>query len=251
MNGGGSRAQLVQGSDGKYYIVKLIGNPQGTRILGNEFVTGKLAAILDAPCPLVCAINTDQVMVDNINRTCGTSFRPGIQFAQEYLGNRPAQVFPSNPELMSKTANLRKWANAIVLDSLVQNEDLKDTHVLITLGHQGSESEFWHIDHGHCLGVGRGWNTLIPENTPIRSPLYSNLISGPNPFGDVFERLQKLNERIIRKMFCQCPLSAWEIPPFEVNHLVTYLLAARNNVQNTIIACKNNFPNWESHAREL
>jgi hypothetical protein len=45
---GGSQSHLMRCSDG-YYVVKFPGNPQGTRILANEILGGRLAKLLGLP----------------------------------------------------------------------------------------------------------------------------------------------------------------------------------------------------------
>src|SRR5690349_21470076 len=48
---GGSQPHLMQASDGQYYVVKLQGNPQGSRILANELLANRIADALKLPFP--------------------------------------------------------------------------------------------------------------------------------------------------------------------------------------------------------
>jgi hypothetical protein len=170
MNGGGSRAQLLLCDDNHYYVVKFMGNPQGTRILANEYVVAKIAEFLAAPTPTVQLVEVEDFMVKNLNSSLKPppAFVSGTQFGSSYLGSSSTQVYPSNPELMRKTANLEGWPAIVVLDSLVQNGDRKNEHVLITLDNQTGKSKLWSVDHGHCLGVAAGWGTLRAENVNLR-----------------------------------------------------------------------------------
>jgi fibronectin type 3 domain-containing protein len=244
MNGGGSQSQLVLGSDKKQYVVKLMGNGQGTRILANEYVVGRIAEILDAQSPPVTTIEVDAVMVANMNKVSNAHFQAGIQFAQLYVGGSDT-VFPSNPELMAKAGNIGNWPNAIVLDALTQNDDFKAVHVLVESAKQGGGCKFWHIDHGHCLGITAGWGTLSPSKATIRNLLYGDLVAGVDPFGDVFTRMNAITMEQIEGILAGCPLSAWQVPNTDSSNLVKYLLEARKPVQNTILSAKPQFPNWK------
>lgn len=242
MNGGGSRAQLVLGSDDEYYVIKLIGNPQGTRILANEYMTGKVAKLLNVPCPETTIMVVDETMIQHMNGTCGTQFGPGLQHAMAYLGGETIRVFPSNLDLMTKASNVDKWPNAIIFDTLVQNEDLGDRHILVAV--DDNDTKFWHIDHGHTLGVTQGWASLRPEKVAVRN-LYPSLVKGEEPFKDAFERLNAISKDAIEAALQPCPLDEWGVASSEPEGLVSYLMSARSKVQESIIASKGNWPNWK------
>jgi hypothetical protein len=159
-----------------------------------------------------------------------------------YLGGGTIKVFPSNPDLISKAGNKDKWPNAIVLDALVQNEDLKDVHVLITV--DGENTKFWHVDHGHTLGVTRGWASLNPENAVVRN-LYPSLVHGQDPFKDALERLEAMSKDAIEAAVQQCPLEHWGVAGSERENLVSYVMSAKTKVRQSIIASKSNWPRWE------
>jgi hypothetical protein len=143
---------------------------------------------------------------------------------------------------MSKVSNKAKWPNAIVLDALVQNEDLKDVHVLITV--DGGTTNFWHVDHGHTLGVTRGWASLNPEHAVVRN-LYPSLVHGHDPFKDAFERLEAMSEDAIQVAVQQCPLEHWGVASSELENLVSYVMSAKTKVRQSIIASKATWSNWE------
>jgi hypothetical protein len=48
---GGSQAYLVEGNDGRFYVAKFAGNPQGNRTLINEWITTHLLERLDVSTP--------------------------------------------------------------------------------------------------------------------------------------------------------------------------------------------------------
>ena len=50
---GGSQPRLMRAADGQLYVVKFQHNPQGSRVLANEWLAGRLAARLGLPVPRV------------------------------------------------------------------------------------------------------------------------------------------------------------------------------------------------------
>jgi hypothetical protein len=244
MNGGGSKSQLIVGSDDRKYVIKLINNPQKTRILANEYVVGRLAKILGVPIPEVRIINVDQELVNAVNKLANHTFQAGPAFGSLYVGGDRVKVVPSSLDEMRRTSNIGSWPNAIVLDALVQNEDIKPEHVLIEKNLYNGESKFWHIDHGHCLGVDRGWNTLNISNASPRSLLYPEIISGANPFREAFQRLQEITPQVVDGILADIPHEKWDVPASDFDALKGYLEAAKSQVPNAIIAAKGRFVGW-------
>ncbi len=77
-------------SDGHYYVVKFANNPQGSRILVNEFIAGRLAKLLRLPCPDTSLV---EVREDLVRLTLGLaielrdmniSVEPGLAFGSQY-----------------------------------------------------------------------------------------------------------------------------------------------------------------------
>lgn len=255
---GRSRSQLVMASDGKKYVVKLIGNPQGSRILANECVTTGLAEALGAPSVPGAIVEVGQDVVSQIDRNMkhllpaeNLSFRPGLQFGSLYLGvawpfpsNGPLQILPSTVPLMAKTSNVSTWPNAIVLYALVQNEDSRHEHVLVAVDQASSGSGYWLIDHGHCLGVGRGWQTLMVDAISLREPVYPELVKGFDPFRDPLERMEAMTPVSIRRLLDSYPLKEWEVPREDQDALVRYIMAAKPRVAKVISESRGRFRSW-------
>jgi hypothetical protein len=247
MSRGGSKPQLVRGSNGKKYVVKLIGNPSAvhrTRLLANEYVVGRLAKILDVPSPPVDIIHVDESFVNVVNTTAQYTFKPGPAFGSLFLEGENVQRMPANSANMIATSNARNWPNAIVLDALAQNEDLKPDHILITKNLSSGSSEFWHVDHGHCLAAYRGWNTLTNAGVFIRNRLYPELVSGSNPFEEAFQKLREITPECVDGILGDVPLAEWEVPSSEVVALKNYLETAKDVTPNAITSAKRRYARW-------
>jgi hypothetical protein len=242
MGGGGSGAQLFRVDDGNFYVIKLIGNPQGTKILANESVVGKIAELLGAPCPPIRVIDVDEFMVKDLNSKLGTNFKAGPQFGSLYLATETRRVNPSNPELMRTTSNLSNLPAVIVLDTLTQNDDRKMEHILVSTDEK--ESRFWIVDHGHCLGVVQGWACLRSDNMTLRAPVYKELIEGNAPFGETLNKLREISNSMVEKILTAIPCSTWEVTEEEKRHLLAYVAEAGQKIPGLIHSSKALFPRW-------
>lgn len=240
MGGGGSDAQVIEASDGFLYVTKLIGNPQGTRILANEWAVASVGELLGVPIPPYDIVNVDDDFIQEINRIAGTNFGPGPQFGSRLIGQEEATVLPSTLDLMQTTVNLSSLATVIVLDTLVQNQDEKAAHLLVS---KNDESMFWAVDHGHCLGVASGWDTLSVDNITLRK-IHPELISGAQAFGQALEALADLTEESIQGVLDRAPLERWDVSSDETRRLVRYLVDAIPQVEEVINLSRPVFPNW-------
>jgi hypothetical protein len=246
MNGGGSRAQLFEANDGKQYVTKLIGNGQGTRILANEFVVGKLGELIGAPCPVPRIIKVDQAMVAQINSKIGATFQPGLQFASPYIASPTVQVFPSTLDSIIRASNISSWASCIVLDTLTQNTDRKNEHVLISSDIQSHETRFWIVDHGHCLGVNNGWHTLNHQNAGLVAPIYREAVRGKDPFAEALDRLGTISRSDASKIISECPCDAWGVGQNEKQNLEDFLLNLAARIPKILNSSRSSFPRWEA-----
>src|SRR5213080_1447169 len=88
---GGSKAHLIRASDNNLYIVKFQNNPQHIRILVNEYLGGKLGALLGLPMPEVKVIEVSEWLISNTPELhiefAGLSIpcSPGLQFGSRYI----------------------------------------------------------------------------------------------------------------------------------------------------------------------
>src|SRR5208337_5526831 len=102
---GGSQPHLMRCSDGHYYVVKFRNNPQGSRILVNEHVAGKLAKLLGLPCPETCLVKVREELVRLTSglaielRSRKIPVEPGLTFGSQHPsyqnghGRRSVSVF--------------------------------------------------------------------------------------------------------------------------------------------------------------
>lgn len=238
----GSKPQRFRCNDGYAYVVKLINNPQGTRILANEFVVGKIALAIGAPCPPVDIVNVSKSLINEVNLDVSENFKPGPQFASLEITNTGSALAHSDYELMKKTTNLSYWPSVIVLDTLTRNDDRNEKHVLISTSGLG-ESRFWAIDHGQSLGFTSGWASLPSSDVTIMG-IYRHLVYGKDPFTQTFNRLRLLRRITLEKILADVPSNMWEVSDRDKDHLLTYLEIVTRQLPSKFDASKKMFPGW-------
>jgi hypothetical protein len=128
---GGSQCHLMRCSDNGYYVVKFQGNPQGTRILVNDFLGTRLAVLLGLPAakPAVCYVSEELIRITPdlcIEAPIGRlPCRPGLQFGSRYpVDPQRVTVFDLLSEnRLLNVANLRDFLGMLVFDVWTGNAD--------------------------------------------------------------------------------------------------------------------------------
>ena len=126
---GGSQSQLIQGHDGRFYVAKFRGNPQGNRTLINEFVATNLLHRLGISTPPLTLLAYDPCSSQK-----AVSFRIGNDADPIVLGLHLGSLCPVDPnkqaiydflprKLLEKTVNLEDFAGILVADTFLNQMD--------------------------------------------------------------------------------------------------------------------------------
>ena len=170
---GASRPHLVRCDDGESYVVKFRNNPQHVRVLANEMLAARLAALIRLPVPPAAFVEIPTALVrqsppldlSNSGITTKQDCGPGLHFGSRYPG--PAgetQVVDFLPDrLLRRVANLESvFPGALVFDKWTCNCDGRQ--VVFRRSAADAMYSAWLIDHGFCFNDGE-WN--FPDN-PLR-----------------------------------------------------------------------------------
>jgi hypothetical protein len=171
---GGSQAHLVEGSDGRFYVAKFLGNPQGNRTLVNEVLASQLLAALDIDTPPLCRLSLTQTQESEEHLYFETGDKHVPIKAGEHLGS----MCPVNPNMVAlfdflptrvfdRVFNLRDFATIFVIDRWLSNVDNRQA---IFFRNRGGRYKACFIDHGRCFS-GQAWKFLdiaVPPQLPLR-----------------------------------------------------------------------------------
>lgn len=161
---GCSAPQLLLFSDGHRYVVKFKGNRQGTRLLVNEYVIGRLAELLSLPVPPFVNIPIDEKFLKKYKSLSTLRFQPGTQIAFRYVED--AITFPSPPQLKRKRiVNHHHLPQILVFDHWISNSDRNRFNILLRLVAPKRYSLYM-IDHGNCFPSGFKWKAKSLKAKP-------------------------------------------------------------------------------------
>jgi hypothetical protein len=163
-------------SDGHYYVVKFRNNPQGLRILVNEYIAGQLAKLLGLPCPETRVVDVREELIKLTPglaielRDGNVPVEPGLAFGSQY---------PSDPDgsgrrwlhrvrsdftgLNYPLENPSDFLGILVFDKWTCNTDHRQILFLPSKTTAGPRYRLIMIDNGFCFN-GINWNF---PNSPI------------------------------------------------------------------------------------
>jgi hypothetical protein len=153
---GGSQSVLLRCSDENYYVVKMKGNPQGTDVLGREFLGTMLcdtAGITVSPAAGVVLSRTFIEKNPDIwfESRQGQRIRPtaGIHFGSRLVGDPQGTQFPTeylSPSRFPSIANRAEFLKIWVLDVWAMHRDQRQA--VFTEDPKPRTLKAHFIDHG-------------------------------------------------------------------------------------------------------
>jgi hypothetical protein len=241
-------------ADGNYYVVKFQNNPQGVRVLVNEWLGTRLAEIVGLPVPSVAVVNVHPSMLEHtpglhidVGGSC-SMFKPGLCFGSRYvISPFEGQVYDFLPEaMMGRVRNVQQFAGILTLDKWTCNGD-------------GRQAAFWKrsrerlmtasfIDQGYCFNACE-WN--FPDH-PLRGVFGRNDVYLSVTSWDSFEpwlsRIECFPERSIWDVLREIPPEWYEGDEDALEKVLHELVQRRSRVRELIwdfaLSSRNPFPNW-------
>jgi hypothetical protein len=151
---GGSTAFRVACSDGEERVVKVQGNPQGNRVLVNELVVGRLAVMIDAPCPPPQVVYVPEAVLSDArteaqkkNAQALTGAVAGLAFGCTWF----TVTYSPGVDVCRSSMNRDALVGLVALYIWTRNQDWKPDHLLNHTLPDG-EHRVMGIDHGYCFG---------------------------------------------------------------------------------------------------
>ncbi len=264
---GGAQAQLLEASDGRFYIVKFQNNPQHRRVLVNELVASVFLKYLQISSAEFAVIEVTEEFVRESPGACielGASKIPvatGWQFGSLYPGD-PARVavYDFVPDsLLHKVRNLADFLGALVFDKWVSNADgrqavffrarVREWVPLAAEVHPLSMGFVaLMIDQGFAFN-GPEWNFMDSplQGLYTRKLVYEDVTS-LDPFEPWLERVTHFPEEVVDQAAKQVPLEwlAGEQDAFE--GMLEKLMRRRKRVPDLIRDARrakvSPFMNW-------
>ncbi|HEX5432518.1 MAG TPA: HipA family kinase [Bryobacteraceae bacterium] len=262
---GGAQAHLLGASDGHFYVVKFLNNPQHRRILVNEWIASVFMNFLGLSTPPVAMIRiSEQLLAENpeIYIQLGQERRPpppGWHFGSRFPGDPSrSAVYDFLPDaLLEKVENLAEFPGVLAFDQWIGNADARQAVFFrARIGetrsagtdrpHLGFAAQM--VDNGYVL-EGPHWRlTDSPLQGLYFRPVVYRSVRSLADFEPWLERIRYFPEEVVDQAVKQIPPGWLEDEAEELERLLVRLLARRKRVPDLIEACRkgraNPFPAW-------
>lgn len=249
--GNGITNPLLMKTTDDYYVVKVIGNEHGTRILINEFVCYKLAKIFDLPIPNAALINIDSATLDLNPYLQELGVHPGLHFGSQFVPK--AQPSIQQP-LLNLVTNKDDIPSIILFDQIIYNNDrtINKGNLLIDL----KTKKLLAIDHSHTFKLGALWDEielkkiheddlcLVKEFHGHNYKLLLKYVNGYNPFNKILQKVQSISQEDIDWCFDQIPVQ-WELNKNDENALKGFIWYRIKNTHKFLTLLKEQCHDWK------
>lgn len=263
---GGAQAHLIEATDGNYYVVKFVNNPQHRRILVNEWLAGVFLKHLQIYTPEQSVIELSEAFIasnPDLHIVRGSQREHPV--AGLHYGSRSSvhpdrvAIYDFLPDaLLAKIENRCDFLGAVVFDKWVSNADSRQAIFFRARakswtprkGDAPARTGFFAqmIDHGFAFN-GPHW--AFPDS-PLQGIYFRS---------NVYEEVESLDSfqpwlDLITHFPVEVVDEAWKaIPPAwldgdeaELEHLLEQLLKRRKHVERLILEVREKrpsiFPNW-------
>lgn len=258
---GGTRAHLLRCSDGSDYVVKFQNNPQGARVLANDFLGTELARRLGLPAPVAAVIDVSEGLIKNsVEMTVNVGQNlvpclPGPSFGSRYPNVEPSDDNPVPghvfdflpPTHLRRVKNLSDFIGILAFDKWTCNLDQRQAVFL--RGPKDQSYSVIMIDHGCCF-EGVNWDF---HDAPSRGLYYPSIVyetvTGMNDFEPWLFRLEhEIDMTVLEQIAREIPLEWYECDSKALRRLLDRLDQRRSAVRDLLLATWKNsrrtFPNW-------
>ena len=270
---GGAQAHLLEASDGHFYVVKFLNNPQHRRILVNEWIASVFLNYLGISAPEGAMVRVSE---DFLRENPDAHFQLGSRRAAIEPGWHFGSRFPGDPSrhavydflpdsLLLGIENFYDFRAVLVFDKWMGNADSRQAiffrarlkewlpgsaaHPL----RQGFMAQM--IDHGYVF-EGPNWSF---GDSPLQGlyfrPAVYREVRGLDEFQPWLDRVVNFPEEVVDQAVRQIPAAWLEGQEEEFAGLLERLLARRKRVPEMIEAVRgvreNPFTSWSLRSRGI
>lgn len=242
------------GADGNAYVVKFQNNPQHLRVLVNELIATRLAAVIGLTAPACDVVEVTEWLVENtaeLELDFGSRrerCRAGHCFGSRLVGGlMPGHLLDYLPEdQLNETRNLEEFAGVLALDKWTCNTNGRQA--VFTRKQRERKYTATFIDYGYCFNAGE-W---VFRDSPLRGVYARNAVyrgvRGWDDFEPWLTRIETVKPEIVWGIAETVPPEWYEGDASAIEALVEQLLRRRSGVRELIDGFRESsrepFPNW-------
>lgn len=264
---GGAQSHLIEADDGHFYVVKFRGNPQGRRILLNEWFGCSFLRYLGIACPEPALIRVGDDFLERFPEA-GMQFgsrierpEPGWHFGSRYPGDPDRiAVYDFVPDtLLGRVENLSEFAGMLVFDKWACNADARQSVFLRARVAEYAPASGLHprrvgfvalmIDHGYLFN-GPHWECVdAPAAGLYFRPLVYQALKRWSDLQPWLDRVAAFPEYLVDEAYRQVPPEWICDDAGQLEAILETLLRRRTKVADLVSDCirqrPQQFPNWQ------
>jgi hypothetical protein len=251
---GGAQSHLMLGADENLYVVKFQNNPQHLRVLANELMATRLAALAGLTVPPCEVVEVSRWLIDNtpeLDIELGRgreSCRPGLQFGSRLVGGlMPGLVLDYLEEdALAEARNVEEFAGMLALDKWTGNANGRQA----VFSKKAQEKRYLatFIDQGYCFNAGE-WRFA---DAPLRGVYARNAVyrhvTGWKSFEPWLGRIEAMAPERIWAVADEVPPEWYGGDTAALEQLTEQLIERRGRVRELIGEFRETsrapFPNW-------
>jgi hypothetical protein len=245
MQEGWSKPQLFRCDDGNEYVVKLMNNPQGLRVLPNEMISYRLGRLLHLPVGECTVVHISEELINISPSLRDMQVKAGPHLGSLYY--KKAKVLQEAND-MKGCHNLNMAAGMIAFDHWIQNWDRcwhNASNVLVLKEH----SKFIMIDHANAF-TGQWTIDSLKQNRSNSDiywgkiyKLFVPYIHSDHPFKKIVWKIDSLSKADLWTAMDGLP-PEWQVSYKELYKLVKYLDYRKSATAEVLYKLKKYFPRW-------
>jgi hypothetical protein len=229
---GGSQSSLVSCNDGKLYILKLSGNPQGANVLANELLGAHLLRGFGISNPNANLITVAAKQCSSFAYELKSEKRlplPGVHFGSEFLSDSEHRIFEWLPECAERrVVNQFDYWGIYVFDIWANHQDQRQC--IYRQNRQDGRNVVFFVDNGHLFG-GPEWKGLAEKCRSQFLPRFPLAINEENAAELWISHMRIQGPHLLHEGVQLIPREWYK---GDIGELVRVLLARLTNLSNLV-----------------
>jgi hypothetical protein len=243
---------LVAADDGSHYVVKFRENPDGPRVLVNEWITARLLQHLRISCASPAVVEFTPDFCRNfpvvLHTRCGpVRPAPGVHFGSRYAGIlNDTAVYDFVPDtLLSRVVNVEDFGRVLPFDLWAGQADARqcvfvrvrvlDNHPAVAASNRTSGFLAIMIDHASVFS-GPRWRFMDKAGcgTYFRPQIYTSVTS--QVLETAIDDIGRIGRSVIDRAVAEMPVAWIEHDRSALDALIERLMRRQNRVRNLTYA---------------
>jgi hypothetical protein len=238
--------------DGGLYVVKFQNNPQGIRVLANEFLATRLAHACGFTVPRCEVVEVVDWLVEGTPdleaqfSEAGTSCTSHLHFGSAYVGGlAPGNLVDYMPDSMTnRVRNVTEFAGMVAFDAWCGNADPRQAVYRKKPKETRYDATF--IDQGSCFRTDCFKDGAIPQLFP-RNTVYAG-VTGWESFEPWLSAIRTMPPEVIWEAAYAIPSEWWGPDRSVVKELVETLIGRKSLLKELVTSARYSsrkpFPRW-------